>query len=113
MPNTEYDYHYVEKNAHIKFVICEKGGINILNSHEIKDDEVKLRFLNYITDYSRHGINFGKRTIYSMFIEWKAHSILYNKGIFKKRTGDTGLDPKESWIRRLFYRTVCFLFNEK
>lgn len=110
---TSYEY-YLEKfnslqNVVINYDIMSLNCIDIRNSYEIKDDELKMHFLNHISQF----VNFKKRDIYSLFIEWKAHNILYNKKIFRKRTADTGLNDNESWIRRFFYRIVCFIFNEK
>ena len=95
----------------IKFTPMEKGGVNIIDSHETLSDCVKMDFLEYLQN--EMGYSFGKRNNYSLLIEWKAHNILYKKGLFKKRTRDTGLDPKESCIRRIFYRFVCFFCSEK
>lgn len=117
--NSEYkydcEYSIKYKNITIYFNILKDGrsGIDILNGYEINDDYDKMTFLNAITNYCQYGIDFGKRSIYSLFIEWKAHNILYKKGIFKKRTKGTGLDKNERWYRRLFYRLVCFIFTEK
>ena len=101
-----YGYQYS-----VKFIPLDNGGIDIIDSHEISSDSVKLDFLECLQN--EMGYSFGKRSNYSLLIEWKAHNILYKKGLFKKRTQDTGLDPKESWIRRLFYRFVCFFCSEK
>lgn len=117
--NSEYkydcEYNIKYKNITIYFNILKDGrsGIDILNGYEINDDCDKMMFLNAITNYCQYGIDFGKRSIYSLFTEWKAHNILYKKGIFKKRTKGTGLDKNERWYRRLFYRFVCFIFTEK
>lgn len=103
-------YHDDTRNINISFNACESDGVDIVDSYEVKDDIVKKEFLEALQSA---GFNFGKRSIDSMIIEWKAHNILYNKGWFKKRTKDTGLNPKESWVRRLFYRFVCFIFTER
>lgn len=89
--------------------VPEVVSINIIDAHEIKDDYIKARLLNDIMKT----YDFKKRDLYSLLTEWKAHNILYKKGLFKKRTSDTGLSPKESWVRRLLYRVVCFIFTEK
>ena len=107
------EYFDKERDTHIQFEITENHGINILNSYEITDDFAKVRFLEWILACYGSYIDLGNRSYYSLLVEWKAHNILYKKKFFRKRTKDTGLDPKESWVRRLFYRMVCFMFNEK
>lgn len=106
-------YYINETNCTpINFVLLENGGVNILNSYEVNDDLVKLHFLRYL-NIQFATINFKKRDPYSLLKEWKAHNILYNKKLFRKRTVDTNLDPNESWIRRVFYTIVCTIFKEK
>jgi len=108
-PNV-WTYFSEEDNIYINHTITEKG-VNIIDSYEIGDDAVKMRFLEFLR--SNDILINTKRNINSFYIEWKAHNILYKKGILKKRTKDTGLDFKESHLRRFFYRMVCFIFNEK
>lgn len=96
--------------SNIKYNSLKDGGINIIDSYLITSDLLKEAYIE--TFMETPGINFGKRSSHSLFIEWKAHNILYKKNIFKKRTMDTGLSPKESLLRRGFYRLICFIFNE-
>lgn len=95
----------------IEYHIYKNGNINIIDSWKFKNDEYKIYFLQIIG--RDPNVNFGKRSMKSLIIEWKAHNILYNKKILRKRTGSTCLDQKESLIRRIFYHIVCFIFKEK
>lgn len=95
----------------IEYYIYKNGNIDIIDSWKFKSDDYKRYFLRVVkTDPN---VSFGKRSIKSLIIEWKAHNILYNKKILRKRTGSTYLDQKESLIRRIFYHIVCFIFKEK
>lgn len=44
-----------------------------------------------------------KRTFISELREWEAHNMLYRMRILRSRTGDSDIDQKESWFRRLGY----------
>ena len=109
-----FDFEYTNMENDISSIRCKvlaKGGVKILDSFETNNDISKMIFLkNLMQNLS---IDFGKRDLYSLFIEWKAHNILYKKHFFRKHTKDTSLDPKESCIKRLFYRVVCFIFSDK
>ena len=106
----EYSTIIYGKKYFVKFTPLKKGGVNIIDSYETLSDCVKIDFIEYLQN--ELGYSFGKRSNYSLLIEWKAHNILHKKGLFKKHTRDTGLDPKESWIRRFFYRFICFFWCE-
>ncbi len=115
---TEIEYneqvlnYYYDNNKIIDiYYIIKDNGVNIINSYDIVNDHDKIKFLHYI--YETYGNVFGKRDYYSLLVEWKAHNILYKKGILKKRTKDSGLYSNESWIRKIFYKMVCFIFKEK
>jgi len=109
--DTELHCSVLDYRGSVQLKYIPKGGVEILNSYTIKSDLLKFALIERFLEMP--GVNFGKRDANSLFVEWKAHNILYNKGLFKRRTKNTGLNPKESLIRRGFYRFIVFLFNEK
>lgn len=116
--NRPYSYEWVccsvdpDNSTTVRFTVYENGAVNIVNSTDIVDDEVKLCFIREVQKGAM-AVDFGKRSEWSLLIEWKAHNILYKKGLFKKHTIEACLDRNERWYRRAFYRFVCFIFNEK
>jgi len=96
----------------IKFEVRDDGSVNILDSYKVLSDETKLEFISALREQP-FGVDFNNRSDWSILIEWKAHNILYKKGIFKKHTEDTCFNKKDRWYRRLGYRIVCFIFTEK
>lgn len=108
---SDFTYRNYETDTFIAYNVHENGTVDILDSYLIKDDKEKMEF---IKDLQENGsVNFGKRSDKSLLVEWKAHNILYKKGWFKKRTRDTGLNPKESYLRRAFYWLIFWIFEEK
>ncbi len=110
-PSNVIEYLNPITKVSIKFRVLDNDrGIDIIDSYEY-NDEAKMDFLKYI--FEHFPLSFGKRDIYSLLVEWKAHNILYKKGLFKKHTVNACLDAKEKWYRRFGFRVVCFIFNEK
>ena len=94
----------------IEFNVIGNRCIDIIDGYKIVNDITKMMFINRVCTMMPDIMS--ARSAYSYFIEWKAHNILYKKGLFKKHTKDTGLDAHESWFRRLCYRIICLIFNE-
>lgn len=48
----------------------------------------------------------SSRSLKSYLIEWRAHNVLYNLGLFRSHTKDTDLDDNESILRRFCYYVI-------
>ena len=86
-------------------------GVHIHDSYLVTDDQDKEDFLMSIC-LDNEGLELC-RSRKSMLIEWKAHNILYQKGLFKKRTQHTDIEFKQKKLVAFGYRLICFLFKEK
>jgi hypothetical protein len=94
----------------IKYVI-DYLGVCIYDSWKVTDDETKEDFLMHIC-LENEGLELC-RSRKSMFIEWKAHNILYQKHLFRKRTCNTDMEWKQSKFIAFMYKVICRLFKEK
>lgn len=103
---------WLDRTSDARIIFYPKiGNVKIIDSYLIKDDYVKMAFLKEVSA-TFPGI-FGKRTMMSLFREWKAHNILYAKHFQTKRTKDTDLNEHESMFRRLGYWFINLFFREK
>ena len=86
-------------------------GLCIYNSWKVTDDSLKEEFLIHIC-LENEGLELC-RSRESMFKEWKAHNILYQKHLFRKRTGNTDIEWKQNKFVAFMYKVICRLFKEK
>lgn len=94
----------------IRYTITD-SGVCIFDSWSITDDSLKEDFLMYIC-LENEGLELC-RSRKSMFIEWKAHNIMYQKHILRSRTGNTDVEFNQRKFIAWFYRVICKLFKEK
>ena len=77
-----------------------KNCITIKDSYKISktefDEKIKYLRSNYISDVF-------KRSNFSLKMEWAVHNLLYNLGIFKKRTKDVDMEYPLSWCLKIGY----------
>ena len=94
-------------------VDCRVGDscISITDSFLIYDDAIKLevatRLLEAYPEFAK------RRTAKNIVIEWKAHNILFQKGIQVERTGTTDIELRQDFIHRIGYALITLLFREK
>lgn len=89
-------------------------NICVKNSYKIKysdDIENLLKIICNKPAFTEFKIAGYKRTLPSMRREWEAHNFLYNLGIFKSRTENTDLDNNESFIRKIGYAVLSFIYR--
>lgn len=88
-------------------------NIHIPNSYLVTDEKDMEYILDELMRDPRYAALQGKgfaRSRVSLLREWKAHTVLYNWGIFKERTGSVDLNQDESVIRRIGYFFLSLLF---
>jgi len=92
-------------------IIYSVGGTNchIDNSAEIKDDEDKRDFIDFLLELDSR---FKARSSMSYEREWKAHNILYKHNFKVESTKATDLDLNEYWWRRVGYFLICLFCEE-
>lgn len=98
------------KNDKVK-IIYSLNNIKIKNSYLIKNDNEKLNIILELKDIFKKELE--NRTIEDIFYEWKAHNILYQKRLFRKRTEDTDLEINQKKLLKIGYRIICKIFKEK
>lgn len=100
----------------VVFSLIDSKNLNICvkNSYKIKysdDIENLLKIICNNPAFTEFKIAGYKRTLPSMRREWEAHNFLYNLGIFKSRTENTDLDNNESFIRKIGYAVLSFIYR--
>ena len=100
----------------VVFSSIDSNNLNICvkNSYKIKysdDIENLLKIICNNPAFTEFKIAGYKRTLTSMRQEWEAHNFLYNLGIFKSRTENTDLDNNESFIRKIGYAVLSFIYR--
>lgn len=103
-------YSCIINGISLKIKLTEEG-ISILNSYIIKDDADKKETIDELCFIFPQILE--HRTKKDIFYEWKAHNILFNKNIQKKRTRDTDLEFNLKTFHRIVYRLICLIFKEK
>lgn len=105
--------YYDHQTSRLIQYSVNNGNCTILNSFlYARDDMLKKRFVCHLMN-SHLDFLMGGRNVKSYIREWKAHNILFAMGLFRKRTIDTDLSIKESWLRRVGYYIISSLFKEK
>ena len=89
-------------------------NICVKNSYKIKysdDIENLLKMICNNPTFTEFKIAGYKRTLSSMRREWEAHNLLYRLGIFKASTGSTDLENNESFILKIGYAVLSFIYR--
>lgn len=81
----------------------DNNNIKIVDSYKITSKKTMKKILNKFL--SKTGYK-TKRSIKSFILEWKAHNLMYNMGIFIRHTKDTDLEQNEKLYRRICYQIL-------
>ena len=89
-------------------LICtvSKYNINVQDSYQVMDKKEIAEILHIIEHRYPECEVFKVRKWNNLISEWRAHSRLYNWGLFKSHTKDVDLDTEEPWWRRILYTIV-------
>lgn len=88
--------------------ICVKDSYKIKYSDDI---ESLLKMILDNPAFTEFKIAGYKRTLSSMRRELEAHNLLYKLGIFKASTGSTDLENNESFILKIGYAVLSFIYR--
>lgn len=74
-------------------------------------ESYKIRRLSDMMDYLiEHKCELGdSRSMESYLIEWRAHNIMYDLGLFRSHTKDVDLNDDESMTRRIAYAIIWLI----
>ena len=82
----------------------------IYDSWKIKDKELKIWFLRQILD--KYPYIRKKRSLKSLYNEWKVHNACYKHKWFIKRTKDTDFELNQNFIVKFGYFILSKILRE-
>lgn len=87
------------------------NNTNIKDSYLVKSREDMKNILTQISlpNFSNYACD--KRTIKSMIQEWCVHNLLYNLGVFKKKTKDVDFEYPQKWYVKIGYIILAPLYR--
>lgn len=78
-----------------------ENRIKIIDSYTMSDEEFGRAIDEIQSLYPEH-IAF-KRSRKSMYLEWRAHNLLYRLGIKRSKTADVDLEYPQLWYMKIIY----------
>ena len=103
-------YTFSYNDLQIKYRLTNEN-VHIVDSYLIHDTIDMKNILIGIKDFAKEQGFIYKRSNGSWLAEWKAHNWLYDHGIEQDRTKAVDLNENESFIKRVCYRIISFLYR--
>lgn len=89
--------------------ICSSDNVHIIDSFEVTKIKSMIIVIKKLrNEFPRISV-VHDRSIFSLIIEWRAHNLLYDFGLFKSRTKDVDLNyPK--WYFHIIYFMLSLIY---